>query len=68
MVSNMKVYRVCVQSYLWNNSDYAEYDNYYTQAVDWNTAYEYAKKCIDNWNKESKSGVVYHIYDVTPHN
>lgn len=63
----MKLYQVCVQSYLSNNSDYKEYDNYYCEANNWNEAKEYAEKCIENWNKESKE-VIYNVYNITPHN
>lgn len=63
----MKLYQVCVESYLSNNSDYKEYDNYYCKAESWQAASDYAKICIDNWNKQSK-GVIYHVYNITPHN
>lgn len=63
----MKIYRVCVESYLSNNSEVKEYDNYYCKAKNWKEAEDYAKRCIENWNKQSE-GVVYNIYDLTPHN
>lgn len=63
----MKKYNVCVESYISNNSDKKEYNNYYVNANSWNEANEYAIKCIENWNKNSK-GVIYHIYNITPHN
>ena len=63
----MKVYQICVGSHPTNNSDYVEYDNYYTQAKTHKEALEYAKKCIDNWNKQ-KQGITYNIFNVTPHN
>ena len=64
----MKEYLICVGSHESNNSDYIEYNNYYTKANSWEEAYEYAKKCIANWNKKSKNGIVYSIDHVTPHN
>ena len=63
----MKDYQICVESYLSNNSDYKEYDNYYYKTKNWDSAVEYAKKVINNWNKNSKS-VIYNIFDITPCN
>lgn len=64
----MKEYLICVGSHESNNSDRTEYNNYYTKANSWKEAYEYAKRCIANWNKQSKDGIVYSIDHVTPHN
>ena len=63
----MKTYRVCIESYLSNNSDQKEYDGDYIKASSWEEAMEQAKKYIEHWNKISK-GVIYNIYDLTPHN
>jgi hypothetical protein len=63
-----KLYQICVASHLSNNSDFIEYDNYYLESDSWKNAEELAKKCIENWNKTSKKGVVYSIYNITPHN
>lgn len=60
----MKTFKICVQSYLFNNSDYAEYDNYYLESEDLQTAKETAKRYIDNWNKEDKQGIIYYVYSV----
>ena len=63
----MKWYKVCVESYLSNNSDYKEYDIYYYETDTYEKAEAYANKCITNWNKQS-DGVIYNIYNITPHN
>lgn len=63
----MRRYTVCIESYYSNNSDRKEYDNYYILANNWNEAMEYAKKCINNWNKQG-NGVLYHIFNLYPHN
>ena len=63
----MKKYNICVESYISNNSDMREYNNYYVLAKSWQEAKEYVERCIKNWNKESE-GVIYHIYNITPHN
>ena len=60
----MKEYRVCVQSFISNNSDYKEYDIYFTKATDLENAKKYAQKCINNWNRESK-GIIYNVYNVS---
>lgn len=62
-VENMKIYRVCIVSYFTNNSDYKEYDNYYTRAKSLEEVKEFASKVIDNWNNNSKC-MIYHIYDI----
>ena len=63
----MRRYNVCVESYLGNNSDIKEYDNYYYDTESWEKAKEYAERCIANWNKQDQE-VVYNIYNITPHN
>lgn len=63
----MKNYTICIESYYSNNSDLKEYDNYTCVAECYQEALEYAQLCVSNWNKQSK-GVIYHIYDITPHN
>ena len=59
----MEKFRVCVGSYVSNNSDCIEYDIYYTEAKNLEEAINYSKKCIDNWNKENKY-LIYFIENV----
>lgn len=59
----MKRYKICIESYYSNNSDYKEYDNYLIESDNLESAREYAQKCIDNWNKENKS-IIYSIFDL----
>lgn len=63
----MKKYTACIESYYSNNSDRKEFNNYYILANNWNEAMKYAKKCIDNWNKQS-NGILYHVFNLYPHN
>lgn len=63
----MRLYRVCIESYLSNNSDLKEYNNYYLEEKTYEKASELAKKYIKNWNEKS-DGVIYNIYDITPNN
>lgn len=60
----MKEYEVCVKSYLFNNSDYCEYDVYYLLTESFEEAKKIANEYIANWNKESKNGVVYEVYNI----
>lgn len=60
----MKKYRICVQSFISNNSDNKEYDIYFTEATNLENAKEYAHACINNWNKESR-GIIYNIYNIS---
>lgn len=60
----MKKYRVCIESYLSNNSDLKEYNIYYIVANNEVEAKEYATKTTNSWNKNSE-GVIYHLYDIT---
>ena len=59
----MKKYKICIESYYSNNSDYKEYDNYSLVSDSLKSAREYAQKCVDNWNKKSKS-IIYSIFDL----
>ena len=60
----MKKYRICVQSFISNNSDNKEYDIYFTEATNLENAKEYAHACINNLNKESR-GIIYNIYNIS---
>lgn len=59
----MKEYCVCIKSYLFNNSDYAEYDNFYLESNNLETARATAKSYINNWNKHS-TGIMYEVFDM----
>lgn len=59
----MKKYKICVQSCYSNDSDYKEYDNYIFESDNSESAREYAQKCINNWNQESKD-IIYSIFDL----
>ena len=59
----MKRYKICIESYYSNNSDYKEYNNYVIESDNLESAREYAQKCVDNWNKEDKD-VIYNIFDL----
>lgn len=61
----MKRFRICIESYLFNNSDYAESDVYYLESENLETAKETAERYIDNWNKENKQGVIYNVFSVS---
>ena len=61
----MKNYQICIQSYLFNNSDYRQYDIYYYEGTSYDEVLEYAKKCIANWNKENNNSVIYNVYNVS---
>lgn len=60
----MKRFKICVESYLFNNSDCEEYNNYITESESIEDAKVYAKLCIDNWNKEDRQGVIYNIFSI----
>ena len=59
----MKEYKISIESYYFNNSDYKEYNNYLIESDNLKSAREYAQKCVDNWNKEDKD-VIYNIFDL----
>lgn len=60
----MKKYIICVRSYLSNNSDYSEYDNYSLEASDFETAKREAKKILKYWTEVDTEGLIYEVYDV----
>lgn len=60
----MKEWRITVQSYLSNNSDYAEYDVYYTTANTKEEAKADILKYIGADENNTKDGVIYNIYSI----
>lgn len=60
----MKKFEVCIQSYLWNNSDFKEYDSYYILAIDKKDAREKVQKSIDEMNSKKDSSIIYSIYSI----
>ena len=58
----MKEWRITVQSYLSNNSDYAEYDVYYITANTKEEAKAMLLEYLGVDENNSKDGVIYNIY------
>lgn len=60
----MKKYRVCIQSWLSNNSDYSEYNVYiFKDESELEVAKTKAKQMINRWNKLSK-GIIYNLFSI----
>ena len=59
----MKNYRIVVESYFANNSDFKEYDVYYLDSESLESAKSYTKKVLDYWNTKSKE-VLYFMHDI----
>lgn len=58
----MKKFRVCVESYLFNNSDLKEYDMYYVNGKSLEIATSYAKEVLKNWRKVN--GIIYNLFTI----
>lgn len=55
---------VCIESYIWNNSDLKEYDSYYILATDEKEARDKVQKAIDEMKAKKPSPVIYNIYSI----
>jgi hypothetical protein len=58
----MKKFKVCVESYLFNNSDLKEYDIYYLNGKSLETATSYAKKVLKHWR--NVNGIIYNLFTI----
>lgn len=59
----MKKYKICIESYYSNNSDYKEYNNYMIESDSIESARKYAKNILTAWSKKDK-GTIYNIFDL----